>query len=94
MAIKSVLISCTIDAKERRDVGCVDVPGAFMHTDMDDLVHMRLEGTMAELVVTLDPALYRKYIINEHEKTVLYVEFRKTRLYAVPSKPHYYSGNF
>lgn len=31
VAIESVLILCTIDAKERRDIGTVDLPGAFMH---------------------------------------------------------------
>ena len=29
-----------------------------MQADMDELVHMRLEGTMAELLVKLDPAMY------------------------------------
>lgn len=77
VSTEAVLISCTIDANERRDVASVDVPGAFMHTNMDELVHMRLEGTMAELVIKLDPELYRKYAINERGKTVLYVELRK-----------------
>ena len=48
-----------------------------MHIDMDELVHMRLEGTMAELVVKLDPAMYRKFVIDERGKQVLYVELRK-----------------
>ena len=77
VAIESVMISCTIDAKEKRDVATIDIPGAFMQADMEDIVHMKLEGTMAELLVKIDPELYRKYIQVENGKTVLYVELRK-----------------
>jgi hypothetical protein len=71
------MLSCVIDAKESRDVGTVDIPGAFMQADMNDMVHMRLEGKMAELLVRCDPKLYRKYVRIEGGKTVLYVELRK-----------------
>ena len=77
VAIESLMLSCVIDAKEKRDVATVDLPGAFMQADMDDLVHMRLEGKMAELLVRCDPKLYRKYVRIEGGKTVLYVELRK-----------------
>jgi hypothetical protein len=62
---------------ERREVATADIPGAFMEADMDELVHMKLEGRMAELLVKLDPKLYRKYIQVENGKTVLYVELKK-----------------
>jgi hypothetical protein len=38
----------------------VDIPGAFIQADMEDLVHMKVEGKMAELLVKLDPELYMK----------------------------------
>jgi hypothetical protein len=58
--------------KEKRDVATVNISGAFMQADMDELVHMRLEGTMAELLVKLDQKLYQKYITNgEWEKSTL-----------------------
>ena len=44
VAIESVMLSCTIDARKRRDVGIVDIPNAFMQADMDETVHMKLEG--------------------------------------------------
>jgi hypothetical protein len=72
-----VLLSCTIDAKERRDVATVDIPGAFMQTYMEDTVHMVLEGTMAELLVKLDSKLYRKYIQIKKGKPVMYVQLKK-----------------
>jgi hypothetical protein len=46
-----------IDANEERDMATVDIPGAFMQADMDEPMHMRLEGTMAKLLVRLDPTL-------------------------------------
>lgn len=77
VAIESVIITSVIDAWEKRDVATVDVPGAFMHADMDEQVHMRLAGQMAELLVKLDPGLYRKYVQIENGKPALYVELRK-----------------
>jgi hypothetical protein len=77
VAIESVLLTCAIDALERRDVATVDIPGAFMQADMDEVVHMKLEGQMAELLVRLDPKLYRKYLHSNNGKPVLYVELKK-----------------
>ena len=37
-------------------------------------VHMKLEGKMAELMVRIDPKMYRKYIQSENGRQVLYVE--------------------
>jgi hypothetical protein len=77
VAIESVLLLCTIDVKERRNVATVDIPAAFMQTDMEDTVHTVLEGTMAELLVKLDPKLYRKYIQIKKGKPVMYVQLKK-----------------
>ena len=77
VATESVLLSCVIDAKERRDVATVDIPGAFMQGDQDETVHMRLEGTLAELLTKCDPKLYRQYVVTKNNKPVLYVELVK-----------------
>jgi hypothetical protein len=77
VAIESVMLSCCIEAQENRDVATVDIPGAFMQAEIDETVHVKLEGTMAELMVRLDPKLYRQYVQNEHGKPVLYVELNK-----------------
>ena len=59
VAIESVLLSCAIDEMENRNVATIDIAGAFMPADMDDiLVHMKLEGTMAELLVCINPKMY------------------------------------
>jgi hypothetical protein len=77
VAIESVMLSATIDAVEERDVATVDIPGAFMQADIDEVVHVKFEGEIAEMLVRMDPKMYRKYIKDEHGKTVMYVELLK-----------------
>jgi hypothetical protein len=77
VSTESVMISCTIDAHEKRDVAIIDVPGAFMQADMDDTVYMRIEGKMAELLVALDPNYYNQYAEIHNGKMILYVLLQK-----------------
>jgi hypothetical protein len=78
---ENVFITACIDAHEERDVATVDVPGAFLHTHVDpedDTVHMILQGVLAELMVKVDPKLYRKYVIYDSKgRMILYVEMQK-----------------
>eukprot|EP00957_Ditylum_brightwellii_P057835 4385981-Ditylum_brightwellii.AAC.1 len=36
----AVIVTSAIDAFENRDVAVIDLPGAFLHAEMDDVVHM------------------------------------------------------
>jgi hypothetical protein len=71
------MLSATIDAMEERDVATLDIPGAFMQTYIDEVVHVRLEGEIAEMLVRMDPKLYQKYVRDENGKAVIYVELLK-----------------
>jgi Reverse transcriptase (RNA-dependent DNA polymerase)/Zinc knuckle len=77
VAIESVMISCVIDAYERRVVATADVPGAFMHADMDETLFMRLEGPIAKSLLEINPNKYKDYVENENGKTILYVQLKK-----------------
>ena len=57
-----MIMSCAIDAKEKRYVLVSDIPDTFLHANMDDNIHMLLEGTFAEMIIKLDPTIYRKQI--------------------------------
>ena len=70
---ESLFLSSVIDAKEGRQVVTCDIPGAFMHADMDELLHLKLEGPLAELLTKVDPKLYSPYITKERGNKVLYV---------------------
>ena len=48
-----------------------------MQGNQDEAVHMRLEGTLAELLTKCDPKLYHQYVVTENNKPVLYVELIK-----------------
>ena len=51
VSVEALMISCIIDAMERRDVAIVDIPGAIMQENMDDVMHLKMEGRLAELLV-------------------------------------------
>jgi hypothetical protein len=53
VAVESLMLSCTIDAEEQRDIATADIPGAFMQADMIGNVHVKLEGKIAELLAKL-----------------------------------------
>jgi hypothetical protein len=74
---ESLLLSCVIDAKERRQVITCDVPGAFMQVDVDKVVHVRLVGPLVELLAKADLKLYTKYLGTERGKSVMYVQLQK-----------------
>ena len=74
VSIEAVFITSGIDVLEERDVAIVDVPGAFMQAAMEDIVHMRLDGRMAESLVEMSPATYEK-ILSIHEWLTGYLCF-------------------
>jgi len=74
VSLEAMMMSCAIDAKENRIAAFTDIPGAFLHTDMQEEVHMLLEWMIVELIIKLDPKLYRRYIWrNKNDKPMLYV---------------------
>jgi len=58
VSLEAMMLSCCIDAKEGQYIVITDIPGAFLHADMDERVHMIMEGTIAEHVAKLEPAMY------------------------------------
>ena len=45
VATEALFLTCLIDAINHREVATVDIPGAFMQSDMEgETVHMKLEG--------------------------------------------------
>jgi hypothetical protein len=78
VAMESLFLSCTIDAKERRAVVTSDIPGAFMQTDVDEVTHVRLEGPLASLLAKVDLNLHEKYLeCNKKGKPIMHVKLKK-----------------
>ncbi len=78
VASEAIFIQGTIFAREHCDVATCDIPGAFLQVDNPDYSLMRLDGILAELMVTIAPNINRKYVTtNPKGKPVLYVQLEK-----------------
>ena len=76
VAIESLMISCTIDAHERRFVITTDIPGAFMHPFMDEIVYMKIEGALVDLLIQMNQQ-YKEFVYENNGKKVIYVLLEK-----------------
>lgn len=77
----SVFITrASINAHEKRNMATCNLPGAFLHTLSNEKVIMVLRDELCNLMVKVNPKLYRKYVCKEDKKgkPVLYVELFKS----------------
>jgi len=77
VSTEALFLTSAINAHERRKVVTIDIPGAFMQCDIDELIFVKLEGAMALLLVKMDPIKYEPFLTYEHDKPVLYVKLLK-----------------
>ena len=71
------MLTETINELEGIDVALVDIPGEYLSADMGNKVHVVFRGTLEEMMVADDPALYRPFMSYETEKLVLYIRLQK-----------------
>jgi uncharacterized protein YeaC (DUF1315 family) len=55
VSTEAVFLTSIIEAQECCKVMTIDIPGAFMHVDINELIHVWLEGPMAKLLTWVDP---------------------------------------
>eukprot|EP00804_Cyclotella_cryptica_P031175 CCRYP_011748-RA/>CCRYP_011748-RA protein AED:0.26 eAED:0.26 QI:0/0/0/1/0/0/5/0/530 len=73
-----VMIQSAIGAHEGRVVVTLDIPGAFLHADLDEEVIMLLRGQLADLMVQVDPDLYGPCLTKRAKgESILYVRMLK-----------------
>ena len=81
VSTEALLLSCVIDAIERRHVATCDIPGAFMQSNMktetSERVTIKLEGLMAQLLLKISPNDYEEYTEIENGKPMLYASMKK-----------------
>ena len=58
-----IIITSTIEAHQGHDIAIADLPNAFLNAFNNEQTLMLLKGKLAELMVQIDPKLYRKYIL-------------------------------
>ena len=76
ISVEALFLTCLIDAMEGQSVATCDVPGAFLQADIDEQIHVHLDGELAELLVKVDPT-YKQFIAYECNKPVIYTELDK-----------------
>ena len=77
ISTEAVFLTAVVNAWEHRKVAVLDVPGAFMQVDMDELVHVRFSGEMVDKLLEIDYELYSGYVTIERGEKVMYVELLK-----------------
>ena len=86
-----LILTAAFDAHEERDVATVDIETAFLHAVNDEEILMKLRGKIVELVVQLEPTMYRKYVTTgPNGEPILYVKL--LRKCAMGNKQRTYDG--
>ena len=66
--LESLFLTSIVDAKERRKVATLDIPNAFIQSDMDETVYVAIRGELAALLVIIAPEIYRDYVTDKNGK--------------------------
>ena len=69
---------CAVIALEGRDAATVDLPGFFLQTEQDELIMLRLTGTVALMLTETDPEKWKRHLRKEDGRWVIYVVCNKT----------------
>ena len=73
-----LIVTAAIDAHENRDVAIMDIPGAFLQAKNEENILMLLRGTLAEMMVKIDPKIYRQHVfVGKKGEPMLYVKLNK-----------------
>ena len=59
VSMEAVFLTAVINALESWEVAVLDVPGAFMQADINELVHVRFTGEMVSMLLQIDNEMYK-----------------------------------
>ena len=91
MSTDGLIVTAAIDAHENRDVAIMDIPGAFLQAKNEENILMLLRGTLAEMMVKIDPKIYRKHVfIGKKGEPMLYVRLNKALYGLLKSALYWY----
>ena len=78
LSIDSLKYTMIVDAQENRDVAVVDLPAQFLQTEMDEVIHLKVPGPLALLLVEHEPSIWKKHL--ERRMKSLSIMYCSTRL--------------
>jgi hypothetical protein len=79
-ASEAIIITGVIDVKQKRDVMTLDIPNAFVQTEISldgDKIVMKIRGQLVDILLEICPGVYDDYVINEGKHKILYVRMLK-----------------
>ena len=62
VAKDSIFMMGVVNAREGSAVAILDIANAFLHAENDESILILLRGMLAEMMVKINPLLYRKYV--------------------------------
>ena len=68
----SLLMTLMIDARERREIGTSDMPGAYLQADMEDFVILRMVGASVDYLCKVNGE-YKQFVTEGRGKKVIYL---------------------
>ena len=87
---EGLMMSLVIDTMEGREVATADMPGAYLHADMDDFTVLKLTGEMVDIFCEMN-SNYKQYVTIENSKKVLYLKLLKARYGCIRSAMLWYN---
>jgi hypothetical protein len=83
VATESNILTGIIDAREKRDLLTLDIPKAFVQTPAGttkdgERIIMKIRGASVDILIALDPLIYRDYVSIVNGKKILHVQVLKT----------------
>jgi hypothetical protein len=72
IATEAVLLLCIIDAKEGRNVTVIDIPNAFIQTQVEDegdMAIIKIRGVLVDILVQIAPDVYKSYVMTDKKGT-------------------------
>ena len=70
-ATEAILITGVLDAKQGCDVMTLDIPNAFVQTEIperDEKIIMKIRGKLVDILIEICPGVYDDYVIHERNR--------------------------
>ena len=73
------MITCAINAYEKRNIITLDIPNAFIQTktpkkEVGERIMMKIRGRLVDWLVDMSPTAYKDYVVIENGQKVIYLE--------------------
>ena len=76
---ESLMLTCAVDAFERRDIMTLDIPNAYIQAsvplqEVGNRIIMKVRDDLVEWLCQIDPVSYTPYVVVERKAKVLYLQ--------------------